>query len=272
MNDVLLLKGKFTQKPNTSRPGDPKLLANTIVDVEHIQTLLTNLKSLERYWLTESIVPGALIDVVYKTIIAKSRRISQTFSSKQGTANSTIVGAKYSTEEDKQNHVITDYMDLNTLHKTINEYQIVIDILHSDYNGHISDSDINNLNQTKKFNHTEISRLSFEKIIADVSSVERFDFPQNDIMVKQNSIISLYNTGQDTIKLLRKLGITINSARMLDNTTLFLRPDELLILQQKAPFLRSFFIFACHNPRFVLIFIYKRMCGRRKRDDKHKYL
>ena len=82
MNDVLLLKGKFTQKPNTSRPGAPSLPTNAIVDVEHIRCLLNNLIALERYWIDESIISGALITVVYKTVIAKSRRISQTFQRK----------------------------------------------------------------------------------------------------------------------------------------------------------------------------------------------
>ena len=61
MNDVLLLKGKFTQKPNTSRPGAPSLPTNAIVDVEHIRCLLNNLIALERYWIDESIISGALI-------------------------------------------------------------------------------------------------------------------------------------------------------------------------------------------------------------------
>lgn len=239
MNDVLLLKGKFTQKPNTSRPGDPKLPAKALVTAEHLQYLTDNLKKLETYWLTENIIPGALISVVYKTVIAKSRRINQTFRSKTSSANSSIVGAKFLTEGNKIKHLITHYIDLSTLHNTIREYEIVTSILNSTYNGCINDTDIDRLNHTKVFHHPNISRLSFEKIIIDAYSVERFEFPQNDINLKQNSIISIYNTGLDTITLLRKMGIIINSSRMLDNTTLFLRPDELLILQQKAPFLIS---------------------------------
>lgn len=239
MNDVLLLKGKFTQKSNSSRPGDPSLPVNTTVTIEHLQYLLDNLYNLERYWTIENIISGALISVVYRTVIAKSRRITQTFSSKQSTANSTIVGAKFITEDNKLKHIITHYINLETLHKTIREYKAVITILASDYEGKINNEDIDRLNQSKNFNHSEISRLSFEKIVADASSVERFEFPRNDLVLQQNSIISLYNTGEDTISLLRKMGITINSSRMLDNTTLFLRPDELLILQQKAPFLIS---------------------------------
>lgn len=239
MNDVLLLKGKFTQKPNTSRPGAPSLPTNAIVDVEHIRCLLNNLIALERYWIDESIISGALITVVYKTVIAKSRRISQTFYSKQSTVNSTIVGAKFLSENNKLKHAITHYIDLQTLNNTIQEYKKVIDILISDYNGTITASDIDLLNRTKKFRHSSISRLAFEKIIVDTAFVERFDFPQNDIKTEQNSIISLYNTGQDTVALLRKIGISINSSRMLDNTTLFLLPDELMILKQKAPFLIS---------------------------------
>lgn len=239
MNDVLLLKGKFTQKPNTSRPGAPSLPTNAIVDVEHIRCLLNNLIALERYWIDESIISGALITVVYKTVIAKSRRISQTFYSKQSTVNSTIAGAKFLSENNKLKHAITHYIDLQTLNNTIQEYKKVIDILISDYNGTITASDIDLLNRTKKFRHSSISRLAFEKIIVDTAFVERFDFPQNDIRTEQNSIISLYNTGQDTVALLRKIGISINSSRMLDNTTLFLLPDELMILKQKAPFLIS---------------------------------
>ena len=165
--------------------------------------------------------------------------ISQTFYSKQSTVNSTIVGAKFLSENNKLKHAITHYIDLQTLNNTIQEYKKVIDILISDYNGTITASDIDLLNRTKKFRHSSISRLAFEKIIVDTAFVERFDFPQNDIRTEQNSIISLYNTGQDTVALLRKIGISINSSRMLDNTTLFLLPDELMILKQKAPFLIS---------------------------------
>ena len=57
--------------------------------------------------------------------------------------------------------------------------------------------------------------------------------------LKTDSIITIYKTSEDTISLMNKLGIRVDNNRIIDNTTLYLYPDELNILKIKAPYLIS---------------------------------
>lgn len=58
-------------------------------------------------------------------------------------------------------------------------------------------------------------------------------------MFEQDAIITIYKTDVKTTQLLEKIGINILSSRIMDETTILLRPDELEILKTKAPFLIS---------------------------------
>ena len=77
------------------------------------------------------------------------------------------------------------------------------------------------------------------KILVDAYYVERFDVSSDVDELKTDSIITIYKTGEDTISLMNKLGIRVDNNRIIDNTTLYLYPDELNILKIKAPYLIS---------------------------------
>ena len=68
------------------------------------------------------------------------------------------------------------------------------------------------------------------KILVDAYYVERFDVSSDVDELKTDSIITIYKTGEDTISLMNKLGIRVDNNRIIDNTTLYLYPDELNIL------------------------------------------
>jgi len=69
--------------------------------------------------------------------------------------------------------------------------------------------------------------------------VEKFDISIDDIILENDAIITLYKTDVRTTQLLEKIGINVLSSRIMDETTVLLRPDELEILKAKAPFLIS---------------------------------
>ena len=128
MNNLLQLKGEIGQKSNPSRPGPPNLPAKGYVEVEHLEKLAKNIEDLYDFWKKETILSGALVSVVYKNVVAKSRRISETFAQGSQHANNSIVGAKFR-ESDKLQHVITHYISKDILKETRDKYKASIAIL-----------------------------------------------------------------------------------------------------------------------------------------------
>ena len=239
VNNILQLKGTFEQRSKKSGFGKPKLPKNGEVSVSHIEKLLNDLKSLQQYWNSETLIKGALISVFYIDVIAKSRRISETFAGPGVFSNQSVVGAKFHSDSGLK-HIITHYVSYTLLQDTISKYEKTIRIAKKLFTDRITDQDIEKLNSKKlEYNEKDLSQNAFAKIIIDSYFVEQFAIPVPDEEFKENSIITIYKTGVNTVDLMKKIGINILPNNIIDGTTMLLMPDALSLLYQKAPYLIS---------------------------------
>lgn len=239
MNNLLQLKGSFEQASSPNRPGAPNLPAGKFVNVSKLEELLKNLSELQKYWQNQNLLPGALITVHYNKIAAKSNRLQGLLGKNSNTPNKSIVGAKFSFDNSPK-HIITHYISREILKESIERLQYSIDILNQQFDGEINHDIIEKINKKKiPFVSQSIAKTNFLKVIVDVSFVEKFDVFTEDDIPKDDTIITLYKTDIRTIQLLERIGINILSTRIMDETTILLRPDELEILKTKAPFLIS---------------------------------
>lgn len=239
MNNLLQLKGAFEQASSDSKPGAPNLPAGKSVKVSQLEYLRRNFVELQRFWSKENIFPGALISVYYNKIAAKSNRLQGLLCNGSITANRSIVGARFSSDESPK-HIITHYVPMEIIHESIERLNICIDILNEKFGGIITHDIIKkiNLKQTA-FAPQTIAKTNFLKVIVDAFYVEKFDVLVDDIDLKDESIITIYKTDIKTTKLMEKIGIDLQFTRVMDDTTILLRPDELTLLKQKAPYLIS---------------------------------
>ena len=157
--------------------------------------------------------------------------------------NGSIVGAKFYDDQSPK-HVITHFISLNELRQAIKNLDTSINILEQQFNGQISHEQIKKINSKDPNEKIIINcppkfKTVFLKILVDAYYVERFDVSSDVDELKTDSIITIYKTGEDTISLMNKLGIRVDNNRIIDNTTLYLYPDELNILKIKAPYLIS---------------------------------
>lgn len=241
MNNLLQLKGRFEQASrSTDTFGPTNLPAGQSVNISKLQGLLKNLIDLQKDWQDQNLLPGALITVHYIKIAAKSNRLQALLG--KGTSNppnKSIVGAKFSFDTSPK-HVITHYVSLNILTDSIKQLTHCINILNQQFNGEIDHDIIDKINKKEiPYNFQTIAKSNFLKIIVDAYYVEKFDVSIEDAVFEHDAIITIYKTDVRTIQLLEKIGINILSSRIMDETTILLRPDELEILKTKAPFLIS---------------------------------
>lgn len=239
MNSTLQLKGTFEQRKNDTTFGSPNLPSGESINSTKLEELLSDLERLFEFWQNNEILPGALISVYYNKIAAKTNRIQRILSS----GNNSIRGARFDNNESPR-HIITHYVSLNELEQSINEVTEAIQILNKNFNGQIShdmikeiaNKDFNDKTLLKKY---KLCKTNFLKIITDAYYVEKLDILNDKTVLNETSIITIFKTTPDTEGLLRKLGIRIDNNRIIDETTIYLYPDELNILRVKAPYLIS---------------------------------
>lgn len=72
-----------------------------------------------------------------------------------------------------------------------------------------------------------------------MSNVEKFGILDNSDLIKDDSIITLYDTNVNIKSLLEKIGISISTNAILSDNTVYLNHEDALKLKNKAPYLIS---------------------------------
>lgn len=241
MNNILQLKGAFQQRPSTNRPGYPNIPKNsTPVTSEHLKKLSKKLELLRKYWAEEKIIDGALIDIYYTKVVAKSNRISGFFSRGKISSNSSVVGARFSNNENEKEkrHIITHYVNDEIINYTLDKLNKSIRLLDDKFGGSIDDANLGNIGTLEiKFDDYGLTRSTFCNMIVDSYYIDTFDIPDNRENTEGQSIITIYKTDADAAVVMKKLGIIVPAERMVNDTTMLLWPPQIKVLREKAPYL-----------------------------------
>jgi hypothetical protein len=241
MNDVLQLRGTFQQRPSSGRPGSPNVPKNAKpVTSAHLNKLIKELNELDQYWKKETLIAGALVDVHYIDVIAKSNRITGYFN-KGKRPNESVVGARFdNTTINKPKHIITHYVMSEVVQDTITKVNNSVKLLDTVFGGKASFDNIDKIDSMNvKFEDYGLSKTVFLDIVVDSYYVESFGVPNYSANATNQQIITVYKTDKDTSAILKSIGITITPGKVLSDsdTTILLQPDEIKLLQNKAPYL-----------------------------------
>ena len=242
MNNILQLKGRFEQRPNSSRPGASKLPKGKSVSSLHLIELSEQLKRILQYWKTNTDINGALVSVHYTHIVAKSNRLKVLLSENSKSPAESIRGAKFIWEPDEdgkeiQKHVFTHYVSLKAIKKAIEVLGETISVIEKYFNGIITSEETEKIAETPADRFSEFSKSNLLNVVVDGFYVESFDIDRAPEEITEESIITIYQTGIETKKLLSKFGIHIVDERIIDGTTLRLNPDEAKLLYNRASYL-----------------------------------
>ena len=239
MNNILQLKGQFQYQPNPRGFGATNIPSGKSVDVAHIESLRSELIGILNYWEKDVSIKGALVSAYYYHVVAKSNRIKGLLCKGSMDPNDAIRGSKFYGNNPIQ-HVFTYYVKNDVLQETINRLTICIEVIKTSYSGIISHDDIEKIsNNSARYYHPTLSKTNFIKAISDCYYVEHFTIERNTEEVTENTIITLFKTDVKTINILQNIGIDIIDARIIDETTVLLTPDEVSILCEHMPYLIS---------------------------------
>lgn len=238
MNHILQLKGEFHQKKNTSRPGAPELPAGTSVTVGHLRKLEDDLKQVLNFWLENKLLQNqALVSAYYRMVVAKSNRIKGLLVQRSDDPNDYVVGAKFSQGESPK-HIITYCVDKGSLKESINRLKKAADIVQREFSGEIDKEGLLKITDGEmSLPDNSLKKTHFAKVIVDANFVTRFDVDRSADEIDEAAIVSLYDVGEDSQKLLARLGISIGNMRFLERDTFYATPEQFTLLKQRAPYL-----------------------------------
>ena len=137
MNSILQVKLNFSNEKNPSNINGKDLRSNAEVTTETNDNLIVSLRAVFRYYRNiPKLVDGILIDVKYNDIIAKSSRIQEILRPAGKRPNDVVVGARFSdAPEGQENHIITYYVDEETINRTINDLEVARRFLNQELSG-----------------------------------------------------------------------------------------------------------------------------------------
>lgn len=237
MNNILHLKGQFNKQGNRSRPSNPNLPVGKTVKAQHLAVLKNQLQSVLTYWQNDKMINGALVSVYYRHVVAKSNRIKGLLCIGSSDPNDSIRGSKFFGDNPIQ-HVFTHYVKLDVLKESIERLEICIDIVNREYKSEITYDNIKALNDGNvDYKNNKLAKSNFVRVIVDAHYVEKFFIDRDIEQIDESSIVTIYKTDVKTTDLLSKLGINMIDAKVIDETTVRLDPDEFKLLIEKVPYL-----------------------------------
>lgn len=239
MNNILQLKGQFQYQPSHSGFGNPKIPKGSSVEASHLKMLQSQLVKIISYWEKDTAIRGALVSAYYYHVVAKSNRIKGLLCIGSLDPNDSIRGARFFGDDPIQ-HVFTYYVKLDALRESVQRLSKCIEIINTRYSGKITSEDIDNIINNKiRYSYRSIAKTNFLKVISDSYYVERFAIDREVEAATENTIVSIYKTDVKTTELLRSIGIDMIDAKVIDETTVLLTPDEVNILCEQMPYLIS---------------------------------
>ncbi|HMS93244.1 MAG TPA: S8 family peptidase [Candidatus Saccharibacteria bacterium] len=205
------------------------------VKAEHLDLLIRQLEGIREWWQTNTLLPGALVDVEYRTVVPKSNRIQTLLRG----AGIKIVGARFSDSGDR--HIITHYaQNVDILDISIAKLTHAKAILESErvFGGEVSYDQIADLPDAVDYaSYGDLSPNKLRNIVVDAYHVSNFKITQRNVPA-QDSIVTIYDIGMSTEALMHKIGIDLLPGTYEDNT-LLLSKNQVNTLNDKAPFLAA---------------------------------
>ena len=239
MNDLLQVKLPFGHNSRKGQVGPSVLPAFQSVNTEKILGIITQLEEQIAFWKEQSIIPGALVSVEYTKVVAKSNRIRQIMSYGVKDINDCIKGAKFVGDDNSKRHVITYYIKINAIRKTIDDLNKTVSIINTHYHGAIKSSDIESINKTpsKNWMHAELAKTKFVNLVVDCFYIKSIYKPTPEPHTSGNNIITIYNTNYNVIEKMHDLGIELTPDKVLNDYTIILTDDQYSTLSENASFL-----------------------------------
>lgn len=209
MNNLIQLKGKLNERKSTGAPGRPTFSKDQKTTVKKLYDLKCDLEKLYDIWLEDTKLNGALVSVFYDRTVPKSKRIKTLLSAGSESSNLSIKGARF--EKGTEKHIITHFIDINTIKINIEKIDKCIKIVKECFGDYINNVGLKDIDKYRKNVEKEgISLTTFMNVVTDASNVEKFGVLDNTINanISVDDIVSFYDVDRPLEEVMKYIGLS----------------------------------------------------------------
>ena len=244
MNHLLQVKLRFSSEKNTQRPGSRNLRVHAVTTTEKIDDLIKDLNAVLRYYRgVPKILDGILIDVNFNDIIAKSNRIKEILKPAGKQTNDVVVGARFSNAPaGEENHIITYYVDISTIERTIQKLKIVQRFLEDRLDRKATSENFNEPDCELNYAGYALTKSQLRDIIVDCSVIDSLSVPNvSNVPDTDSFLITFYKTELPLANLMETL--KVDEARYRYSSygkdTISVTRDFYEFLESRVPYMIS---------------------------------
>ncbi len=233
MNKLIKLNAEFQPVKKKGGPTEPSKEFQIIVD--DLVSIREDIVYVCQYWSKQKNGIKPLVNVRCNKTIPKTSRCVRLFNDKQ------IVGVKYVGEGNDQS-LFTYCIELSLLEKNIEYLDKLIEFISKYFDGCMNYAFYQQI-YNNEFN-SEIEALGLKKshmleLIRDTIYISKVFVQETlDITIEKTNMINLFNTGDDVIEQLQRIGVNLDKKRILEHCVR-LTDEELIKIKENAPYLIS---------------------------------
>lgn len=244
MNPLLQVKLRFSGERNKQRARGRNLRTNAETSVEKVDELIDSLRAVLRFYNDNPrFTDKMMIDIRYNDIIAKSNRVKELLKPKRVSTNDTVVGARFSDAiEGEENHIITHYVDEDTVNTTIDELIIVKEFLKERLGGKATAENFKEPKSKIDYGGFPVGKSKLRDLVIDCSVVDKFDIPHvSEVPERDTFLITFYKSELSLSLLLEKLRIddTYLPYAVYGDDTISVNKKLFEIINEKIPYMIS---------------------------------
>ena len=244
MNNLLELKLRYNREGFPPKAIFTNLRKASSVSTEKVDQTILNLKEILHYYENvPHVMEGFLLDVHYNDIIPKSKRISELLKPEKKRIDDIIVGARFSdSAEEKPNHIITYYVDRETVSHTIEKLSVIRNILSEELGGLATVENFNEPGCKLAYDKYSLSKNVIRHTITDCSVIKSIKVPNiTSKETKETVLITFFKTEQTLAGLLSRLEISPLQYKysQYGDDTISVPWDLYLMIQEKVPYMIS---------------------------------
>ena len=246
MNNLLEVKVRYNHGKRTGGAILVNLRKDGETTARKIQQLQENLRAIVRHYESApKYLKGYLIDVNYNDIIAKSKRITELLRPSGKQTNDVVVGARFSdAPEGQENHIITYYVDEETINTTMQKLEETKRFLLEKLDGRAVPENFNEIKGKQNDLDYEgySSKNNIRNMIVDCSVVESMSVPNATADTEKESfLLTFFQTEISLSELLEKLDIDryLFPYAFYGKDTISVNRELYQVLQDKVPYMIS---------------------------------
>lgn len=207
------------------------------VSLSSIEGLYSQLKSISDFWNKDAYMQKALVQVEYKDIVPKSKRLTAILGVND--SDKYIVGAKFKRAGDKFVHAMTYYIGKDVLNKAVDLLGREISLIKTAGFSMIGPSECKKISDQLSKSGGDIGKTRFSNTVFDSSNISCFRLPyleRKEIKAK-NIMVTVFKTEHGVKELVKSASPMAKGIEELNDTTAVINSSDFQRLANKYPFI-----------------------------------